>query len=166
MSLNRPLWTRDVDHEVAQAIYLYLLLNNRSVPTEVRWSAARTAFSAHFRALMEFFHDGRPSGNDWTRQPCERPRDVHLSDALDDGSNPFSRSWAKADLKRLCDADKLVGHLSARRATRRRMRKEWGSESDWRLLRPKLTRFLKAAANHPDWYPNALAAARSAGLVR
>ena len=166
MSPKQPPWARDVDHEVAQAIYLYLMLNNETLPNEVLRSAARTAFSAHFRALMEFFHDGRPSRNDWTRQSCEPPRDVHLSDTLDGASNPFSHSWTKGELRRLCDADKLVGHLSESRTTRRRMRKEWGSASDWSLLRPKLTRFLKAAASHPNWYPNAFSAARSAGLIR
>lgn len=164
-SAAKPGWADDVDHEVSHVILLYLMFRGQSVPNALLASAARTAFAAHFRALMEFFHDGRPSAADWGRQPCEPRSDVTLSDVVSGSPNPYARSWSKADLKRLCDADKLLGHVSTNRASRRRMRKEWGCKADWRQLRGKIRRFLRAASQNPDWYPNALAAGRQAGLV-
>ena len=56
---TRPSWAADVDHDVAQAIYLHLLLSGRRPPNhaDVLARAARTASAALFRGLMEFFHD-------------------------------------------------------------------------------------------------------------
>src|SRR5947208_9000156 len=133
---TRPSWAADVDHDVAQAIYLHLLLSGRRPPNhaDVLARAARTASAALFRGLMEFFHDGRPTSADWARSPCDPRADVTLSEVLQGAPNAFTRKWSKADLQRFCDADKLVGHVTKGRATRRRMRKEWGCPADWKLL--------------------------------
>lgn len=158
---TRPSWTPDIDHDVEQLILLRLILSGKteSVPASV----LRTAFAAHFRSLMEFFHDGRPSRSRGAR-PFASSDDLRLSDVLG-REHRYTGNWSKADRTRLDDADKLVGHLSKLRTSRRRMRHEWGGEQDWRLLTPKLRLFLAAARQRPRWYQRSLAAARRAGLV-
>jgi len=47
-----------VDAQLSQILELGLELS-RQHPARIR-RALRTAYAAHFRTLMEFFHDGRP----------------------------------------------------------------------------------------------------------
>jgi hypothetical protein len=166
-SPTAPSFARDVNHELTQAIALSRIIRNRSVEglSPLLQSAVHTAFAAHFRALMEFFHDGTPSSADWNRLPAELRRNVTYSQITGTGSNPFSGSWSKSDLRRFRDAHKLVGHLTEERSARRRMRKEWGCVADWQLLKPKIKHLLKAPASNTAAYSHARAAAKAAGLL-
>jgi hypothetical protein len=165
-STTDPPFARDVEHELRQAIELSSIVRNRSVRRlpPVLQSAVHTAFAAHFRALMEFFHDGTPSAFDWKRLPSEARNNVRYSQITGTGSNPYSRRWSKADLRRFRDAHKLVGHLAEERSTRRRMRKEWGADADWRLLKSKIQHFLKSPGTHIRAYAHLRAQAKRVGL--
>lgn len=165
---RKPAFHPDVNHELTQAILLSQIVRDgsvRSLPPLLQ-SAVHTAFAAHFRTLMEFFHDGAPSKKDWARILPEPRQNVRYSQISGAGANPFAGTWTKADLRRVRDAHKLMGHLAEERQARRRMRKEWGTEADWRLLRPKIRHLLKLTAADPTAYAGARAAADLAELGR
>jgi hypothetical protein len=68
-----------VDHDVSQFLLLHRELNSlryRIYPEVVR-RAIVVAYAAHFRALIEFFHDGnRPSQPEMDAVGCERRADI------------------------------------------------------------------------------------------
>src|SRR5205809_554845 len=97
-------WRTDVDHEVSQLIQLQLLVRRKSYRhyPEVIRRAVRVAYASHFRALLEFFHDGRLRPKDVEKQiGPEAMLDVNYVDLTDPAANPFSRTWSDAELKRL-----------------------------------------------------------------
>lgn len=127
-------WWKHVDHELAQLIELHMAFRNRAfvaLPEVARRSMA-VAYGTHLRALLEFAHSGRPSRDDWALLNDE-PRDDISSRTLLGES--LRTSWSAAEMERLSDADKLVGHLSAGRVTRERSEREWGSDTDYELWR-------------------------------
>jgi len=104
----------------------------RWLPAPVR-RACRVAYASHFRALMVFFHDRRPSRERRVSVGCEEPDDVVWGDFAG-GQTPFPE-WNDDEVRRLCDADKLVGHLSKDRVVRERLVDEWGCDNDRTLWR-------------------------------
>lgn len=82
---------------------------------QVVWSAMRTAYAAHVRNLLEFFH-------------CEKPsQDVCWTHLADDDSNPFGsmKGAAKGLWER---ASKQVAHLSQNRSGKNN---KWGTAAEW-----------------------------------
>src|SRR6266566_289153 len=115
-----------VDHDVAQFLLLHRELRRfryRLYPSAVRRAiVVAYAYATHFRALVEFFHDGqRPTGAEMQTAGCE-PRDNIRYGDFAGGTRP---SWTDPEKQRLCDADKLAGHL-----TKARVRRE-GSYPAW-----------------------------------
>ena len=135
-------WAPHIDHELSQLILLHHVMRRfwyRWLPEAVR-RACRVAYAAHFRTFMEFVHGGRPSRSSLSAVGCEEPRDITWSD-IAGGDNPFP-NWNDDEIRRLCDADKLVGHLSQDRVSRESSASEWGSEHDRALWRGYLAMFL------------------------
>ena len=167
MQTKPPSWAQDVDHELSQLLALHRLFREKgykSRHSEVVRRALRVAYSSHFRTLMEFFHDGRPSDSDWKRIGNEKKGDVRYS-RVTGGPNPFARQWSKRELKRFRDADKLAAHLSDQRAARRGSRAEWGDDDDWRLIRPMIHDFLLRTTAQAASYPRTVRAAKALGLA-
>src|SRR5437764_653928 len=88
--------------------------------------AADVAYAAHLRVLLEFFRNGR-TGADLGRVGCPGRNDLSVSELA---SSSSSIAWSDDELRRLCDADKLLGHLSKDRGTRT---SDWGRDEDWAL---------------------------------
>ena len=112
------------------------------------WRATRTAYAAHFRALMEFFHDMRPT---WLK-----PSDLDwiLSDFLPTGvSNPFRGKWARRERMRFTAADKLVGHLSKGRRLRQHSDAEWGGPQDHAMILSKIRTVFRLVPQAAPWFP-------------
>jgi len=106
--------------------------------------AADVAYAAHLRVLLEFFRNGRPSAAELTRVGCPKPNDLSVSE-LDPAST--STVWTDDELRRLCDAAKLLGHLSKDRRTRT---SNWGRDEDWVLLQPHVDLLLAAVSVNLD----------------
>jgi hypothetical protein len=105
-----------VDAQLSQILELGLELS-RQHPARIR-RALRTAYAAHFRTLMEFFHDGRPG-----KKP--KRSDWKLSDFIPTGTvNPLRAKWTVQEKTRFKAADQLLGHLSKRRPN-------WTREGEW-----------------------------------
>ena len=131
-----------IDHELSQLIRLHHAMRKfwyRWLPEPVR-RACRVAYAAHFRAVMEFVHDGRPSHGRRKSVGCEDPRDI-IWGSVGGAPTPFP-NWTDDEIRRLCDADKLVGHLSQDRITREASTSEWGSDHDRALWRPYVAMFV------------------------
>ena len=131
-----------LNHELYQLMGLHREMSSwrwRFYPKLLR-RAGDVAYAAHLRVLLEFFRNGR-SGADLNRVGCPKPNDLNASDvdALWQGSG-----WTDLELRRLCDADKLLGHLSKDRSSRT---SDWGRNEDWDLLRHHIDRVLAAAPN-------------------
>ena len=161
-SAQAPPFAADVSHEVEQLLTLHRLLRQRGHrrrPKAIR-SALRTAYAAHFRVLMEFFHDGRPDNADWNRVPSENRADIKYSRLTGAGRNKFAGCWSKRDLLRLRDADKLLAHLAEGRGARRGSSDEWGGALDWKLIAPKIRDFLSFVRGSEPHYLGAVTAAK------
>lgn len=124
-----------VDHEVSQLLNLHALINGPrfSIFPEVLRRAAYVAYAIHFRVLMEFFHDDRPN------KPPNREDITYFK-----FTGKKRGGWSPKEEKRLVDADKLVGHLSAGRLTREGDYPEWASEEDLGLVRDHIRALLAA----------------------
>jgi hypothetical protein len=131
----------DLNHELYQLMRLHREMRS------CRWwfypktmkRAADVAYAAHMRVLLEFFRNGRVAIEaDLKRIGCPKPNDLIVSEV---DASSSSRKWADDELRRLCDADKLLGHLSKDRGTRT---SDWGREADWTLVRGHIDRLLSA----------------------
>ena len=151
-------WAPHVDHELAQLIRLHHLMRRfwySWLPEPVR-RACRVAYAAHFRALLTFFHDRRPPRPRQVAIGCEEPSDITWGDFAA-GETPFPE-WTDDEIRRLCDADKLVGHLSKDRVPREQETEEWGSDQDRTMWRRYAIMFLGSAGS--DLLPQSAAAWR------
>jgi hypothetical protein len=142
----------DLDHELSQLIALHRELRSpryQEYPDCVK-RAVVVAYAAHYRVLLEFFHDGRRSA---TREDvdCPKPADLRYSKVADGVTAP---AWSRTALDRLCDADKLVGHLSEQRGERQ---SDWGRDADWDLLRPLVARLFTEVPDAASRLPNTAA---------
>lgn len=144
--------SRHVDHELAQAIALSAAIR-RAAGRAGSPSSTHVAFAAHFRALMEFFHDGRPGKN-------PDSRDFSYSELLPQGiENPFS-AWSDQDRARFDVADAMLGHLSKRRDDLG-TQPEWGTDLDWSILEPKIAHFFNSVPDASHRFPVAWKAWRA-----
>ena len=98
------------------------------------------AYAAHFRALLEFFHDGRDG------QAADQ-RDLHYRDACG-ARSPFR--WTSYGRHRLEDADRLVGHLSRLRP---QQTSDWDSDDDWDLVLPMIRNLVAHIQGGPEILP-------------
>jgi len=128
---------------MAQALALGLTLRRpRSHPAPFH-----VAYAAHFRALMEFFHDARPNrpptGKDWI-----------LTDFLPLGVlNPLKGRWSTRVEARFVASDKLVGHLSRDRRRRHHASREWGSQADHSMIVRKVRLVFRLVPKAAAWFP-------------
>ena len=104
------------------------------------WRAMRLAFAAHYRVLMEFFHDGRSA----LKLPVNTrmsKRDVRVSDLIPPGRQ-FPVKATKKDRQRFQAADKLAAHLARDRSRYHAGKEEWGSHSDQHAIVRRARRLL------------------------
>jgi hypothetical protein len=113
--------------------------------------AIDTAYASHYRALLDFFCDGRPTGS-------PKPTDLLYRD-ISGSPSPFL-PWTKHPKDRLDDADKLVGHLTKVRRTKT---SDWGSSNDWAFMWPKIHQLLRIAP--PEWLPETRQTVSESGLT-
>ena len=141
---------RHVDREMASLLELQKelsLLQSHYPP--VVWHAMRTAYAAHFRNLLEFFHGRRPPGK-------KDKLDARYADYLgrDRNKDPLG-IWMEAEKRRMDDADKLLAHLSALRdADDRGERPEWGSEEDRERMVPLIGKAMAKIEGSADLFPD------------
>ena len=150
-------WAPHIDHEVSQLLLLHAERNSSrygEYPEAVR-RAISCAYAAHFRTLLEFFHDGRPGAK------CPKPntQDLKYSEFVNDNLRP---EWSPDECARLGDADKLIGHLSMGRLSRGSER-EWGDQADLELLRPYLVDLVNRCQAHKHLLPRTFGAVEVAG---
>jgi hypothetical protein len=142
----------DLDHELSQLLALHLELRSArygEYPECVK-RAIVVAYAAHYRVLLEFFHDGRSRAAERDGD-CPKPADLKFSDVAEGKAAP---AWSAAALRRLCDGDKLVGHLSRQRGERDG---DWGRDGDWDLLRPLVARLFTEMQGAPKRLPKTAA---------
>ena len=89
-------------------------------------AALETAYCAHFRAFMEFVHNGRPKSSG-------QKTDTKLDDFTD---APVHVEWKQPEQARFRAADKLGAHVSRGRAERRHIKRPWGGAEDHALVLP------------------------------
>lgn len=142
-----------VDHEVAQFLLLHRELRSPTgdYPESVR-RAIVVAYASHLRVLLEFFHGGRPLVAEMKAVGCETRADVTYEAFVGTARPP----WTNSEISRLCDADKLVGHLSEGRLAREGSYPSWGADSDLDLLRDHIGELL--SSSNPSLLPRAHAA--------
>jgi hypothetical protein len=140
--MTTPIPLDDLNHELYQLMRLHREMRSWRwwfYPKTMK-RAADVAYAAHLRVMLEFFRNERPDPADLTRVGCPKPNDLSVSE-LDPAST--STVWTDDELRRLCDSDKLLGHLSKDRATRT---SDWGRDEDWVLLRPHVDKLLAAVS--------------------
>ena len=85
-----------------------------------------------------------------TAASCDAKSDITFT-AFAGASRP---AWTDSEKRRLCDADKLAGHLSEGRVAREGNYPEWGSPSDLTLLRDHVLDLLGRTSGPPDLLPH------------
>jgi hypothetical protein len=123
---------------------LYQLMLLHSEMRSVRWAlypevmkrAGAVAYAAHLRSLLEFFHGDRPRQAENKRVGCPASADLTVCDVY----NAPPTAWSDDEIRRLCDADKLLAHLSSSRDA---MTSDFGRDSDWLLVRAHIDRLLE-----------------------
>jgi len=136
----------DLNHELYQLMRLHREMRSWRwwfYPKTMK-RAVDVAYAAHLRVLLEFFRNGRPRSADFARVGCPSRNDLRVSE-LDPASK--STTWTDDELRRVCDADKLLGHLSKDRGTRT---SDWGRDEDWALLQPHVDKLLAAVSANLD----------------
>lgn len=131
--MNEQDDARHVDHEMVHVLLLHSALEhpNRRI-SELYVSAMRTAWAAHYRALMEFFHGWRKD------EDAPHPEGVQYSTLLNtDEGDPFGE-WGDEEWMRVKHADSLLAHLGARDKHGSAKGREWGEARDFRLIYPKI----------------------------
>lgn len=150
-----PAQRRHIDHEMSQAVRIATeLRRSRRTSPDLVVRSMRVAYAAHFRVLMEFFHEGRPN-----RTP--HPRDLTVTDVLPPGITPTS--WTRTEERRFAAADKLLGHLSKDRVYRTAMRREWGDAADDRLIVRHIQRLFQHQPLARTWFPETAVALDARG---
>lgn len=109
----------------------------RLYPKHIR-RAIVVAYATHFRALLEFFHKGRPRDAEKKRAGWHSKKDITFASFVD-GSRP---PYTDAEIRRLNDADKLAGHITEARVTLGPTDTGWGVASDLELLKPHILSLL------------------------
>lgn len=135
---------RDLDHEISQLLRLHWTFRRWWYPLlpDTWRRAMRVAYSIHWRVLIEFGHDSRPSRDAKNEAGCAPPDDLRSSDLF---GRPVLDEWTQLEILRLCDADQLSGHLSKTRQSRRGLQREWGDDEDWKLVEPVILAVLNRA---------------------
>ena len=156
MSAPTKAQRRHVDHEMAQAIRISRALAD---PSSLQWDrdlvvrALRVAYAAHFRALMEFFHDGRPPKKGPRKK--QKRRDLVASQFLPASEGPAK--WTRREKARFSAVDKLVGHLSKDRTRRHHANREWGDADDEKMLLRHIRRLFRMQPRAWGWFPDTAA---------
>jgi len=121
--------------------------------------ACDVAYVAHFRVVLEFLHSRRPNNAEKQRASCENPDDLKPRDFAQLKTVELG-PWTASEVRRICDADKLLAHLSKSRDLLA-AGEEWGSDEDrdlWidgvrsvaKALGPTLLPLANAALEHLD----------------
>jgi len=137
----------DLDHELSQLMKLHREMRTwrwRLYPKTIK-RAADLAYAAHMRVLLEFFRNGRLNLKpELKRIGCPDRNDLVVSelDRVWTGT-----TWTDDELGRLCDADKLLGHLSK---DRRHRTSDWGRDADWDLMRGHVDRLFSSVTSGLD----------------
>ena len=155
MSTSLPDWAPHLDHELSQLIRLQQIMDRPdyvAAHAEPIRRAIDVAYASHFRALIEFFYDGRPN-------PKPMGTDLTYRDIAGSPS-PF-RPYSEYAKRRLTDADQLVGHLTKVRSDRT---SDWGSEQDWSFMWPMIHSLL-GISELAGILPETVAAVMEAGLT-
>jgi hypothetical protein len=71
---------------------------------------------------------------------CEKPADITFQ-SFAGAQRP---QWTDDEKRRLCDADKLAGHLSEARVVREGAYPAWGGDADFGLMRDHIDVLLAA----------------------
>ena len=130
-------FVKDVDNEMALLLAIAVERAHPCLPYPPHVVAAlETAYCTHFRAFMEFVHNGRPSPSTYPPRSAKQNRkDILLNDLA---GKSLTVPWTRDELRRFAAADKLGAHLSRGRALRRRTKRYWGDASDHSLIVPRI----------------------------
>ncbi len=163
-TLGRPdpgdvrVMAEHVDHEMERLLRVgdllcrwRWLLHLLRLDTILR--ALRVAYAGHARALLEFFHDGRPGkdppGGD------RKARDGDFDVWLGDYTGTFdAHPWATSPpihRDRLRDADKLLGHVSTGRLGLGG-RPPWGDHGDRTWVRAAIVQVRTEVSAARRWH--------------
>lgn len=113
--MSKAQWARSAAHEMRSYLQLHQRMKTESAEyDQVVWSAMRTAYGAHVRNLLEFFHCKAGDG------------DVCWKD-LADADSPYGSLGGAA--KDLWDrASKQVAHISKVRGG---PKNQWATAAEW-----------------------------------
>jgi hypothetical protein len=148
-----------VDHEMWQLLVLCdaARKGKPSVDTELS-DAIHTATAAHFRTLMEFFHDGKPDKRPGPSRAPDR-RGVCYGDYLPAGERNLFDTWPLDQHRRHGEADELVAHLALARALGDwNGVPEWATEETARMVLPMIRELFRRVSGATDLFPRTYAA--------
>lgn len=139
---------RHVDHEMVHILLLHSALEHpKRRISELCASAMRTAWAAHYRALMEFFHGKRKDDE-------PHPEAIRYCTFLDSGGDDPLGSWGHPEWMRVKHADSLLAHLGERDKHGSAKNREWGEPRDFRLIYPKIRHAMEHVTDAANLFPD------------
>jgi hypothetical protein len=145
--VNQALdWPRHLDHDLSQLVLLHAEFRS-------------DRFANYPETVQRALHSRRPNTTEKQRASYEDPDDLKPRDFAHLKTVELG-PWTASEVRRICDADKLLAHLSKSRDLLA-AGKEWGSDEDrdlWidgvrsvaKALGPTLLPLANAALEHLD----------------
>lgn len=144
-----------IDRELQQVLLLGLEFERgvSAYPEAVRRSMC-TAYATHWRAVLEFFHNGRRGIFAAGKPPSVN--DMILSDILPSGD--IGIRVTPRDRKRHRAADRLAAHMSRQRSRYHAGRHDWGHRYDRYAMNRRIRALVKQLTNPERSLPLTVAA--------
>jgi hypothetical protein len=142
---------RHLDSEMAQALLLGQEIQHPSMTyPPVVGSAMRTTFCFHYRALLEFFHNGRKDLIANARDPQKNALLVRhlLPSGTELGITP-----TVYEKRRFLAADILTAHLSSHRIKYEKLALGWGCWKDQLALKRRIQSLISKLPNSAKLLP-------------
>jgi len=152
----RPTMIRHLDNEMTQALLLGQEIQRPSMTyPPIVGQAMRTTFCFYYRALLEFFHNGRRDLIANARDPQKNALLVrHLLPAGTDlGITPTIY-----EKRRFLAADILTAHLSSHRIKYEKLAQGWGCWKDQLALKRRIQSLMDKVPNSGKLFPHTRAA--------
>ena len=147
----RPSMLRHLDNEMSQALLLGQEIQHPSMTyPPVVGAAMRTTFCLHYRALLEFFHNGR---RDLIANARDPQKNALLVRHLLPSGTELGIVPTIYEKRRFLAADILTAHLSSYRIQYEKLALGWGCWKDQLALKRRIQSLISKVPNSGKFFP-------------
>lgn len=151
----RPRMIRHLDKEMAQALLLGEEIQHPTMTySPVVGAAMRTTFCFHYRALLEFFHNGR---SELISKASDPQKNALLVKHVLPAGTELGIRVNQYERQRFLAADILTSHLGTHRTRYEKLALGWGCWKDQLALKRRVASLLNLIPNSAILFPETAA---------